>query len=140
MHVAFWRSSKAYLSTYSSFYTGNEKFKKLSCNTKEPWGVLAVAQLVKDLAQSLQWLRSLLRHGFDPQPTWLNGLRIWHCCSCGLDSIPSLGTSKCLGCDKKTKQKTTTTTTTTKNKEKKNERKRERTLKYHRGAFQHLFH
>ena len=31
--------------------------------------VLAVTQQVKDLVVSLQWLRLLLRHGFDPQPS-----------------------------------------------------------------------
>ena len=38
---------------------------------------------------------------------WHSGLRIWHCCSCGLghsctlDLTPGLGTSICYGCKKK---------------------------------------
>ena len=32
------------------------------------WNSLSVAQQAKDLTLSLQWLRSLLRHGFDAQP------------------------------------------------------------------------
>ena len=48
-----------------------------------------------------------------PSLAWCSGLRIWHCCccgvvcGCGLDLIPRPGTSICLSCgQKKTKTKT----------------------------------
>jgi len=60
-----------------------------------------VARWVKDPALSLLWLRSLL--------WWSGELRIWccHCCgsgcSCGMGSIPGLGTFICWGPKKKGK-------------------------------------
>ena len=71
-------------------------------------GVPAVAQWVRELALSLQQLGLLLQLGFNPQP-WPSGLRIWSFCSCGigcscgLDSVPGLGTSICCRCGKKNK-------------------------------------
>ena len=46
-------------------------------------------------------------------PWWLSGLKIWCCFCCGAGSIPSLGTSACLGCGQR------------KRKRKKRERKRQ---------------
>ena len=51
----------------------------------------------------LQWLRSLRRYQFDPQPCAVSE-RIQHChscrvgCSCSSDSTPGPGTSICPGC------------------------------------------
>ena len=36
---------------------------------------------------------------------WQGGLRIWCCCSCGLDSIPGLETSICCRCSEKERKK-----------------------------------
>ena len=52
------------------------------------------AQWVKNLTAAAQvaaevWIRS---------PAQLSGLRIWHCCSCSLESISGPGTSICHGC------------------------------------------
>ena len=53
---------------------GNSSLKVLHSSSwelavkKSHYGVPTVAQWVKDLVLSLQWLRSLLRHRFDPQP------------------------------------------------------------------------
>ena len=69
---------------------------------KKPW-VPTVAQQVKDLVLSLRW------YGLSSWPG--SGLRIQHCCSCGighsctLDSVPDLGTSICHGCGWERKKK-----------------------------------
>ena len=70
-------------------------------------GEFSLAQSVKNLdAAALVavelWVRS---------PAWRSGLRICHCCSCGidhnngLDSVPGLGTSICCQCGHKNKMK-----------------------------------
>ena len=72
----------------------------LSWSKLEKVGVPAVVQQVKDPALSLPYRR------FDSLAQGC-GLRIWHCCSCGVgcscssDSIPGLGTSICCECGKK---------------------------------------
>ena len=50
----------------------------------------------------LQWLRSLWKCKFDPQPsTWVKGSSLG--CSCASDSVPGLGTSICCRCCHKNK-------------------------------------
>ena len=86
--------------------------KKILKRKKEKiMGVPPVTQRVKDSTLSLQWLMLLLRHEFDPWPSKHSGLRIQHCCSCGVglschsDLISGQGTPIHPGCRGKKRRK-----------------------------------
>ena len=76
---------------------------------EEPVDNLSFCLWMKEEAAVQQLLKDLLSMEF---PLWCSGLRIWHCCSCGvgcrcsLDLIPGLETSICCWCSQRRKKKT----------------------------------